>query len=167
MAGSIRRAWLAVAAALIALAGCDQQRIDQLEEGVATEADVRRQFGEPQASYAEADGGTTFEYSRQPEGQVAWMITIGPDGKMSALRQVLRPSEFAKVVPGMDAAQVRRLLGRPATTARYELRPDEQHWQWRWLDGQAPRVFTVTFDRAGKVVSTATGEDPRETYKPA
>ncbi|MGV3572959.1 MAG: outer membrane protein assembly factor BamE domain-containing protein [Ramlibacter sp.] len=167
MAGSIRRAWLAVAAALIALAGCDQQRIDQLEEGVATEADVRRQFGEPQASYAEADGGTTFEYSRQPEGQVAWMITIGPDGRMSALRQVLRPSEFAKVVPGMDAAQVRRLLGRPVTTARYELKPDEQHWQWRWLDGQAPRVFTVTFDRAGKVVSTATGEDPRETYKPA
>ena len=27
-------------------AGCDEQRAQQLEEGVATEADVRRQFGE-------------------------------------------------------------------------------------------------------------------------
>ncbi|HEY8359047.1 MAG TPA: outer membrane protein assembly factor BamE [Ramlibacter sp.] len=167
MAGPLRVAWAAVAAALFALGGCDQQRIDQLEEGVATEADVRRQFGQPHASWPESDGGTTFEYSRQPEGQVAYMITIGPDGRMSALRQVLRPSEFSRIVPGMDAQQVRRLLGRPATTARYALRPGEEHWQWRWLDGQAPRVFTVTFDRAGRVAATATGEDPRETYKPA
>ena len=30
-----------------ALLGCDAQRIEKLEEGVATEADVRKQFGEP------------------------------------------------------------------------------------------------------------------------
>ena len=94
------------------------------------------QFGEPQATYNEADGGKTFEYSRQPEGQVAWMITIGADGKMSALRQVLKPTEFAKVKPGMDKADVRRLLGKPGKTARFDLKPDEEHWDWRWLDGQ-------------------------------
>ena len=32
-------------AAVFALAGCDQQRIAKLEEGVATEADVKREFG--------------------------------------------------------------------------------------------------------------------------
>jgi hypothetical protein len=82
-------------AGLLALVGCDQQRIEKLEEGVATEADVRQQFGEPQAVYNDADGSRTFEYSRQPEGQVAYMLTLGPDGKMSALRQVLTRSQFA------------------------------------------------------------------------
>jgi len=147
------------------LLGCDQQRIEQLEEGVATEAKVREQFGEPQATYAEADGGKTFEYSRQPEGQVAYMITIGPDGKMSALRQVLKPADFAKVLPGMEMPQVRRMLGRPATTARYALKPDEEHWEWRWRDGQQAKVFTVTFDPQGKVAATAISDDPREIYK--
>ena len=33
--------------ALLALIGCDQQRISKLEEGVATEADVRRECGGP------------------------------------------------------------------------------------------------------------------------
>ena len=153
--------------ALLALAGCDQQRIDLLEEGVATEADVRQQFGEPQATYGEPDGGRTFEYSRQPEGQVAYMITIAPDGRMSALRQVLTPPQFARIVPGMSTQEVRRLLGRPAATARYDLKPDEQLWDWRWLDGQAAKVFTVTFGRDGRVVSTATRDDPKELYKPA
>jgi len=146
---------------LLALAGCDQQRIAKLEEGVATEADVRAQFGEPQATYAEGDGSRTFEYSRQPEGQVAYMITIGSDGRMSALRQVLKPVEFAKVVPGMDKGEVRRLLGKPATTARFDLKPDEEHWDWRWLDGQASKIFSVTFDRNGKVMASAVSDDPR------
>lgn len=146
---------------LLALIGCDQQKIARLEEGVATEGDVRKQFGEPQATYNEADGAKTFEYSRQPEGQVAWMITIGVDGKMSALRQVLKPTEFAKVMPGLDKAQVRRLLGKPAKTAKYDLKPDEEHWDWRWLDGQLPKLFSVTFDRDGKVAGTAIADDTR------
>ncbi len=148
---------------LLALIGCDPQKIAQLEEGVATEADVRKQFGEPHATYSEADGSKTFEYSRQPEGQVAYMITIGGDGKMSALRQVLKNSEFAKVKPGMDKGEVRRVLGKPAKTAKFELKPDEEHWDWRWLDGQVPKIFSVTFNRDGKVMASAVSEDPRET----
>jgi outer membrane protein assembly factor BamE (lipoprotein component of BamABCDE complex) len=145
---------------LLALVGCDQDRIAKLEEGVATEADVRKQFGEPQATYNEANGGKTLEFTRQPEGQTAYMITIGADGKMSALRQVLKPAEFAKVQPGMDKAEVRRLLGRPAKTAKYDLKPDEEHWDWRWLDGQMSKVFTVTFNRDGKVMSSAVRDEP-------
>jgi hypothetical protein len=151
--------WLA---SVLALVGCDPQKIAKLEEGVATEADVRKQFGEPQATYNDADGSKTFEYSRQPEGQVAWMITIGADGKMSALRQVLKPTEFAKITPGLDKAQVRRLLGKPGKTMKFDLKPDEEHWQWRWLDGQLPKLFDVTFDRDGKVMLTAVTDDMRQ-----
>jgi hypothetical protein len=158
-------ATLLVAAALL-LAGCDQQRIAKLEEGVATEADVRREFGEPQAVFGAADGSRTFEYARQPEGQTNYFITIGADGKMSALRQVLKPAEFAKVTPGMDKAEVRRLLGRPARTQRFDLKPDEEHWEWRWLDGQQAKLFNVTFDRDGKVTASAISDDQRDHQKP-
>jgi outer membrane protein assembly factor BamE (lipoprotein component of BamABCDE complex) len=150
---------------LLALVGCDQQKIAKLEEGVATEADVRKQFGEPQATYNEADGGKTFEFTRQPEGQTAYMITIGTDGKMSALRQVLKPAEFAKILPGMDKAEVRRMLGKPAKTAKYDLKPDEEHWDWRWLDGQISKVFTVTFNRDGKVMASAVSDEPPSDLK--
>jgi outer membrane protein assembly factor BamE (lipoprotein component of BamABCDE complex) len=155
----MRLAILALTSALL-LVACDPQRIEKLEEGVATEADVRKQFGEPHATYNEADGSKTFEYSRQPEGQVAYMITIGADGKMSALRQVLKPAEFAKIKPGMDKAEVRRVLGKPAKTAKFALKPDEEHWDWRWLDAQQPKLFSVTFDRDGKVMASAMAEDP-------
>ena len=153
---------MALAVAVSTL-GCDQQRIAKLEEGVATEADVRREFGEPKAVFNEPDGGRTFEYPRQPEGQVNYFITLGADGKMSALRQVLKPAEFAKVTPGLDKTEVRKLLGRPAKTQRFDLKPDEEHWEWRWLDGQQSRLFNVTFDRDGKVASSATADDMRST----
>ena len=80
--------------------------IKELEEGVATEADVRARFGEPEKIWDAPDGGRTFEYNRQPAGYRNYMITIGTDGKMSALRQVLTPQNFAKVQPGMVMASL-------------------------------------------------------------
>ena len=97
----------------LCLAGCDPQRISELEEGVATEADVRARFGEPEAVW-DAPEGRVFEYNRQPQGQKNYMITIGTDGKMRALRQVLTPANFAKVTPGMPMEALRKLLGKPA-----------------------------------------------------
>jgi hypothetical protein len=157
--GRRNRAWLF--AAVLLLAGCDVQKIAELEEGVATEADVRARFGEPAAVYPEAGGARTFEYPRQPAGQRNYMITIGPDGRMSALRQVLQPATFAKVAPGMDRAQVRRLLGQPAQVQAYALKQQEV-WDWRYLDGAEARQFSVTFDSAGKVVTSGSVIDPRE-----
>jgi len=159
------RAAMALVAAVLVLAGCDQQRIAKLEEGVSTEADVRREFGEPQAVFNGPDGSRTFEYTRQPEGQTNYFITLGADGKMSALRQVLKPAEFAKITPGLDKADVRKLLGRPAKTQRFDLKPDEEHWEWRWLDGQQSKLFNVTFDRDGKVLTSASADDLRDTLK--
>lgn len=160
-----RLAAAALAAALLVVAGCDRQRIAKLEEGVANEADVKREFGEPLAVFNQADSSRTFEYARQPEGQINYFIVIGADGKMSALRQVLKPSEFAKVTPGLDKAEVRKLLGRPAKTQRFYLKPDEENWDWRWLDGQQAKLFSVTFDRDGKVSTSASGDDLRDATK--
>lgn len=144
------------------LGACDPQHISELEEGVSTEADVRARFGEPAAVYPEEDGGRTLEYPRQPEGQVNYMITIGADGKMSALRQVLKPDTFAQVRPGLDKSQVRRLLGRPARTQVYALKRQEV-WDWRFRDGSQDKIFSLTFDQDGRVLSSAVDDDPRQT----
>ena len=145
----------------LALAACD--RVDKLEEGVSTEVDVRKQFGDPVTVTVEPDGTRTLDYPRQPEGWTNYVIKVGPDGKMSSLRQLLNPDNFDKVKPGLGKQDVRNLLGRPAKTMPYALK-NEEVWDWRFkANGQDSRMFSVTFNAAGQVVSTATGDDLRET----
>lgn len=157
----LHRLWRAAAAvgtSVLALLGCDQQRIDALEEGLSTEADVRAQFGEPATIWPEQDGSRTFEYNRQPMGHQNFMITIGADGRMSALRQVLAPQVFAQVQPGMGQEQVRRLLGQPAKRMTYDLK-QETDWDWRWVDPPTREmVFTVTFGADGRVLRSGSIE---------
>lgn len=147
-----------VVLACAVLVACDVQRMQKMEVGVSTEADVRSQFGDPAAVYDEQDGGRTLEYPRQPEGQINYMITIGPQGTLNALRQVLNPDRFAMISPGLDKAQVRRLIGRPAKVQLFELKKEEV-WDWRWLDGTQSKIFSVTFDPDGKVQSTAVTDE--------
>ena len=164
-AGRARRALqaalgaLAMAAALVA---CDVQKIAELEVGVTTESEVRAKWGQPAAVYNEPDGSVTLEYPRQPAGQVNYMLAIGADGKLVAMRQVLKPANFAKIEPGWDQSQVRRLLGMPAKTQRYELKQEEV-WDWRFADNAENKQFSVTFDTSGRVTATATTMDPRES----
>ena len=145
------------------LAGCDPQRVEKLEEGVSTEIDVRKQFGDPATVTVEADGTRTLDYPRQPEGWTNYVIQIGVDGKMSSLRQLLNNDNFARVKPGQTQQDVRNILGRPAATVPYALKQQEV-WDWRCKpSGQESKLFSVTFDSSGRVVSTALADDPRET----
>ncbi|WP_225783902.1 outer membrane protein assembly factor BamE [Xenophilus sp. Marseille-Q4582] len=154
--------WTAIGAALAGLVGCDPQRIRELEEGVSTEADVRARFGEPEAIWDAAPGsppGRVFEYNRQPAGQKNYMITIGPDGKMAALRQVLTPENFARVQPGMAMEDLRKLLGKPAKVTPYSLKR-ETEWEWRWV--QPPNqdmVFTAVLNEQQYVVRSGSSPD--------
>ena len=156
-----KRHAVAVFLCLTTLTGCDSRRISELEEGVSTEADVRERFGEPAAIYQDVNGDVTLEYPRQPAGHVNYMISIGPDGKMGALRQVLKLTNFMRVTPGLDRSEVRRLLGRPAKAQSFALK-EEEIWDWRFADGQEIKVFSVTFDKAGRVVGTGITPDPKE-----
>lgn len=153
-----RRAVAAVLAAACCLAGCDPKRISELEEGVSTEADVRARFGEPENVW-DSPAGRVFEYNRQPQGQKNYMITIGPDGKMAALRQVLTPENFARVRPGMAMEDLRKLLGKPARRTPYPLK-NETAWEWRWVQPpNSPMVFTATLNDDQRVVSAGSSPD--------
>jgi len=156
-----KRHAVAVFLCLTTLMSCDSRRISELEEGVSTEADVRERFGEPAAIYQDVNGDVTLEYPRQPAGHVNYMISIGPDGKMGALRQVLKLTNFMRVTPGLDRSEVRRLLGRPAKAQSFALK-EEEIWDWRFADGQEIKVFSVTFDKTGRVVATGITPDPKD-----
>ena len=133
----LKRIWImGLMAALLALLACDNQRISELEEGMSSEADVRARFGEPEKIWDAPNGGRTFEYNRQPAGHVNYMITIGTDGKMSALRQVLNKENFAKVQPGMMMEDVRKMLGKPM-----KVTPFEQLRDLHWLAEHFAHVF--------------------------
>ena len=154
----VTAALAAAAISALALVGCDEQKIKELEEGLSTEADVRAQFGEPERVWSEEDGSRTFEYNRQPAGAKNYMITIGTDGKMSALRQVLAPHVFAKIVPGMDENAVRRMLGKPAKMMTVKLK-QETDWDWNYIDPPNREMqFTVTFGPDGRVLRTLNRE---------
>lgn len=147
--------------AAMALGGCDPQRIGELEEGVATEADVRAKFGEPEKVWDGPGGTRIFEYNRQSQGQRNYMISIGPDGCMSALRQVLTPANFARVQPGMPMEDVRRMLGKPAKVTTYDLKK-ETAWDWRFIQPpNQPMVFTAWLNPDQYVVRTAITPDPQ------
>ena len=162
---------------ILGLAGCDQARIQELEEGVATEADVRARFGEPEKVWEARDmaslpqpgaaaepGARTLEYNRQPAGNVNYLITIGPNGKMTALRQVLSPQNFARIVPGMPMETVRKMLGKPMKVTPYALKR-ETHYDWRYLNPPStPMIFTVVFDADLRV--TGTGSVDEESLHP-
>lgn len=151
----------AILAANLLLGGCDPQRIDELEEGVATEADVRARFGAPEKIWDGPGGSRILEYNRQPAGQKNYMITLDAGGRMSALRQVLNPGNFARVEPGMMMEDVRRMLGKPARTMTYALK-NESAWDWRFLEPpNTAMVFTVWFSPDFRVLRTSTGADPQ------
>jgi hypothetical protein len=140
----------------IPLTACDPQRIDQLEEGIATEADVRAQFGVPENIWDGPNGERILEYNRQPSGHQNYMISIGPGGRMTALRQVLNPANFARVEPGMKMEDLRKLLGKPMKRTPYELTREEA-WDWRYMQPpNTPMIFTVWLDKDYRVVRTGT-----------
>jgi hypothetical protein len=158
--GRIRRQAVAMVllGAMLGLTACDPKRISELEEGVSTEADVRARFGEPENIW-DSPAGRVFEYNRQPQGQKNYMITIGPDGRMAALRQVLTPENFAKVQPGMAMEDLRKLLGKPARRTPYPLK-NETAWEWRWVQPpNSPMVFVATLDDDQRVVSAGSSPD--------
>ena len=135
----------------------------KLEKGVSTEVEIRKQLGDPVSVTVTPHGTLKLDYPRQPEGWTDDVIQIGPGGKMSSLRQLLHADNFARVKPGLSRDDVRKLLGRPAKMVRYDLK-NEEVWDWRFKEGgQLSKMFSVTFDAAGKVSTSAVADDPRET----
>jgi hypothetical protein len=121
------------AAALLALilaAGC--ANFSAISPGDSAPP-VEARVGAPGRVWKNADGSEVWEYPLGPSGVQTFMIDIGPDRTVRAVRQVLREEYFSKVVPGMSRDEVRRLLGRPKEVWYFPAR-DEEVWTWRYLE---------------------------------
>jgi outer membrane protein assembly factor BamE (lipoprotein component of BamABCDE complex) len=62
------------------------------------------------------------------------MVTLGKDGVLREIVQVLNDQTFAKLQPGMTTDEVRRLIGRPAETMKFA-NLGEDVWSWKYETG--------------------------------
>lgn len=180
MASNYRLLTVAVLAASLALAGCDDQQgqraVQKLKElfnaikpdalllkgltpGVTTEAEIRNQMGKPETERTFTDGSKRLEYPRGPAGTNTYFVDIDANGKFVAVTQVLTAENIAKVRPGMTQDEVRRLLGKPTTIAEYPLKK-ERVWSWHWEEGGVTRdaMFNAHFGPDGIVTTTSRSE---------
>lgn len=171
VSGAMSRLWVAgrclgVVLALVVSfisAGCDNKRIAATQPGLTTETEVLSQWGQPENVWINPQGQRVLEYNRQPNGHANYMITVGSDGRVVSLRNVLTPATFAEIRPGMHIEDVRKLLGRPASVVPYELKGEIVYeWRWREEAGASPdfRRFVVTTDRQFIVTHTADVKEP-------
>lgn len=174
--------------ALISLAGCDPQQVEQAKDtiqkvndgakevvdalkpdtllfrdiqlGTSTEDDIRRSAGKPETVRDLEGGGRRLEYPRGPAGAYTYMVTIDAAGKVATVEQVLTEAHFAQVVPGMTQDQVRVLLGRPSQENRFSLK-NETVWGWRWqAESTRQAMFNVHFAGGERVTGTSHSETP-------
>lgn len=131
----------------------------------ATLQEVLSRFGNP-AAIQVLPGGKRLQYSTQPAGQTAVMVDLNTDDKVTSARQVLNPTDFARVVPGQwTKDDILREYGRPAAMERVG------NWAgdilvYRWLNVFDPMLFYVYLDASQKVQQTGTGmEQRREPWK--
>ena len=149
-----------IAAALAALTtllpGCDQAALQDIRPGITRAAEVQQRMGDPQYEFRNEDGGFTWEYSRQPAGVHCYMIRFGADKIVQSVDQVLTEANYARIQPGMDGDEVRRILGRPARVERFDnLR--EEVWEWR-IEGiphNEETYLNVFFDTGNGLVKKA------------
>ncbi len=181
--------WAAVVcAALSALAGCDQQKVDQAKDvlqkandtakdvvdsvkpdtllfkniklGESTEEDVRKSAGKPETVRQEADGGKRLEYPRGPMGANTYFVTMDAAGKVQAVDQVLTAQNIAKIVPGMSKDEVRRILGKPTQISHFALKKEDV-WSWRWQEEITRQaMFNAHFAGGDVVTTTSRSETP-------
>lgn len=132
------------AAAALLIAGCAG-----LTPGVSKESDVLALWGKPVEQRQLANGERELDYSRQPVGFENWRVTVDASGTLRGTEQLLDEAHFARVRPGMARAEVERVLGRPAESARFP-RLNELVVSWHYLEyGNVYMFFNAHFDPAG------------------
>jgi hypothetical protein len=135
------------------LAGCASYDGRGLRPGASTEAEVRATMGEPAMQFPNPDGSRQLAYPRGPLGLQTFMVHVGRDGILRSVEPVLSDVTFDAIQPGVAQEAVLRMIGPPRDTMTF---PRQGHgaWDYKYQDTWGyPAIFSVTFDREGRVVS--------------
>lgn len=141
---------------MLVIGGCESYSGRGLKPGEDRLEDVLHVMGQPAMRWQNADGSSQLAYPRGPMGFHTYMVTIGSDGKLRQIENVMDENHFGRVQPGMSKEEVLRILGPafPGWTAYFKAR-DELAWEWRfcntWLE---PARLDVLFDNSKATVRT-------------
>ncbi len=157
----IRR--FAVVLTIALLAGCASTGA-KLQPG-ATRAEVEKEMGKVTETLVRANGDTLLYFSRQPDGRAIFVATIGPDGKLrDEVQQTLNRRNIAGIKAGMQAKEVRELLGPPGKSGRKTVsiafEPAERDvWEYLWTDVSELRKLFLQFSTDGTLREKNDGLD--------
>lgn len=146
----------AISSALL-LCACGTYLGYGLKPGEDRLENVVHALGQPAMRWQNADGSERLAFPRGPMGFQTYIVSMGADGKLRQIENVLDEKNFARILPGMSKEEVLHILGPsyPNWTVFFERR-DELVWEWRYCDtwNEAAR-FNVLFDNTkGTVRST-------------
>jgi len=137
----------------LAVAGCASYGGTSLSPGTSTEAEVRATMGAPASELPNEDGSRQLAYPRGPLGTETFMVTVGKDGVLREIRNVLTDQVFEDIRPGLTEKDVMRMIGPPAKTVEFPI-SSRHAWDYRYVDTWGYTAdFSVTFDASGTAVS--------------
>lgn len=135
------------------LAACASYGGRGLRPGASTEAEVRATMGEPALQFSNPDGSRQLAYPRGPLGLQTFMVHMGRDGILRSIEPVLSDVTFNAIPPGLTQEGVLRMVGPPRDTMTFP-RLGHVSWDYKYEDTWGyPAIYSVTFDREGRVVS--------------
>ena len=84
----------------------------------ADEAAVVKAMGKAKARHSLPGGASRLVYPRGPAGQGTTMVDLGPDGRVTSVREVLGEKQFAALPAGMTEEELLREIGPPSESRR-------------------------------------------------
>jgi hypothetical protein len=140
------------AAVALVLSACATSGFS-LRPGASTESDVRGAMGSPAAEYTTREGTRELVYPRGPLGTQTYVASVGPDGVLRGVRNVLTDDVFNRIQPGLAQQEILEMIGPPSDTMHFP-RSNTMAWDYRYVDTWGyVSIFSVTFDANGRVVS--------------
>jgi len=137
-------------AALALLAGCASFDGRTLVPGKSTRTEVEATMGRPAEVLTRPNGDTRLYFSRLPFGREIYVATVGSDGVLRSLERTLTRKNIASLKEGMQAQQVRELLGPPYRIVYMKL-IERDVWEYPWRIVEDRRILWVQFSRDGQL----------------
>jgi hypothetical protein len=143
---------VAVALLVSALAACAALRPPASLPPGTTIDEARHAYGGAGGEYALANGGRRLEFRL---GRQTYMLDFDPSGRLVTTQQVLTPTTFATIRPGMAQDEVLASIGHPAFVFPVGWQ-QQQVWNYRFggLEGDCV-VFQVSISNASRTVAEA------------
>ena len=146
----------AAAATFIAsLAACAVMRAPAALPVGTPITEARQAYGGASGEYPLPGGGTRLEFRQGSFGRQTFMLDFDASGRLVSTQQVLTPSTFATITPGMAQDEVLARIGRPAFVFPVGWQ-QLQVWNYRFggLEGDCV-VFQVSISNATHTVAEA------------